>query len=236
MNVLADLPQRTKIAAALGVVCVLGAGAALGFGPVVRSRVASAAALHGLEVQIGQVSAGPGAVWLMDVDLRAPQIPGANLHVDALRVGLGWHFNLAEVQVHGALLELRGDADELRQQLEVFRNEHRQDDGRTASDVRYLADGVALVWRPRPTQPAQHVWGLSYERSGVHERVSLDLLRFSDSGIELEARRPEAALTRKSADSPDASPQRLLESLRADGVELSVRVEPEPKSGGRGSF
>jgi hypothetical protein len=86
-----------------------------------------------------------------------------------------------------------------------------------------------LVWQPLATQPAQHVWGLSYERSGVHERVSLDLMRFGDSGIEIEAHRPEATLTRKTADSRTGDARRLLETLRADGVELSVRLEPEPK-------
>ncbi|HEX7454286.1 MAG TPA: hypothetical protein VF294_18470, partial [Polyangiaceae bacterium] len=177
MNVLADLPRRTKIAALLGLVCVLGAGGALGFGPAVRARVASAAALRGLEVQVGQVSPGAGAVWLKDVTARALQIPGASLHVDALRVGFGWHFNLAELEAHGALVELRGEPAELRQQVEAFRNEHRGG-GSGGGDVRYLADGVELVWRVRPTQPAQHVWGLGYERNGVHERVALDLLRF----------------------------------------------------------
>ncbi|HEY1532868.1 MAG TPA: biosynthetic peptidoglycan transglycosylase [Polyangiaceae bacterium] len=229
MNVLVDLPRRTKIAAAFGVVCVLGAGAALGFGPLVRARVASAAALRGLAVEIGQVSPGLGAVWLRNVNVRAAQIPGASLHVDALRVGLGWHLNLADVQAHGALVELRGDVAELRQQLEAFRKEHREEeDGKRSGDVHYLADGVELVWRPLPAQPAQRVWGLSYERSGVHERVSLDLMRFDDSGFEIEARHPEATLTRKTADSRNGT-QRLLETLRADGVELSVRLEPEPK-------
>ncbi|HEY5375023.1 MAG TPA: biosynthetic peptidoglycan transglycosylase [Polyangiaceae bacterium] len=237
MNVLADLPRRTKIAALLGLVCVLGAGGAVGFGPAVRARVASAAALRGLEVQVGQVRPGAGAVWLRDVTARALQIPGASLHVDALRVGFGWHFNLAELEAHGALVELRGAPAELRQQVEAFRNEHRGG-GSGGGDVRYLADGVELVWRVRPTQPAQHVWGLGYERNGVHERVALDLLRFNDAGIEIEARGPEAELTRK-ADSAEGGTQRLLESLRADGVELSVRVEqeaePEPKPKAKGA-
>ncbi len=229
MNVLVDLPRRTKIAALLGLVCALGAGGAVGFGPAVRARVARAAALRGLEVQVGQVSPGAGAIWLKDVTARAPQIPGASLHIDALRIGLGWHFNLAELDAHGALVELRGDPDDLKQQVEAFRNAPRAQSGSGSGDVRYLADGVELVWRVRPAQPAQYVWGLSYERNGVHERVALDLLRFNDSGIEIEARGPEAALTRKAADSAEGGAQRLLESLRADGVELNVRVEAEPE-------
>jgi monofunctional biosynthetic peptidoglycan transglycosylase len=236
MNVLADLPRRTKIAALLGALGVLAAGVALGFGPAVRARVARAAALRGLEVQVGQVRPGAAAIWLEDVNLRVPRMPGLSVHADALRVGLGWHFNLVELGLHGALVELRGDADELTQQLQAYRAEqHAEANAKAASDVRYVADGIALVWRSRAAQPVQHLWGLSYERDGAHERVALDLLRFKDAGLELEARHPEAVLTRSAGDSAEGGAKRLLQSLRADGLDVSLRSEPEPEPKPRSS-
>ncbi len=229
MSVLADLPRRTRVAALVGVVGVLGAGAALGFAPLVRARVASAAARRGLDVQVGRVSLGLGAVWLKDLDLKVPKMPGVSVHVDALRVGLGWHFNVAEVALHGAFVELQGDADELKTELEAYRAaQHQEPETGGASATLYLADGVEVMWRVRPQQPAQHLWGLSYQRDAGHERVALDLVRFADSGFEIQARHPQAALRRATDTAPgESGPRRLLESLQAEGVDVSVRMEPE---------
>ncbi len=231
MSVLADLPRRTRVAALAGVVGVLGAGAALGFAPVVRARVASAAARRGLDVQVGHVSLGLGAVWLKDLELKVPTMPGVSVHADALRVGLGWHFNVAEVALHGAFVELKGDADELKTELDAYRSaQHPEPQSVGGGETRYLADGVEVTWRMRPQQPAQHLWGLSYERDAGHERVALDLGRFADAGLEVQARHPQAVMRRALEPAPgEAGPRRLLESLQAEGVDVSVRMEPEPK-------
>lgn len=230
MSVLADLPRRTRVAALAGVVGVLGAGAALGFAPVVRSRVASAAARRGMDVQVGHVSLGVGAIWLADLDLKVPMVPGVSAHVDALRVGLGWHFNVAEVALHGAFVELKGDTDELKMELEAYRRaQHQEPQAAGGSDTRYLADGVEVLWRARRGQPAQHLWGVSYQRDAGRERVALDLVRFADSGFEFQARHPQAVLRRAVGTAPgESGPRRLLESLQADGVDVSVRMDPVP--------
>ncbi|MEO8901753.1 MAG: biosynthetic peptidoglycan transglycosylase [Polyangiaceae bacterium] len=231
MSVLADLPRRTRVAALAGAVGVLGVGAALGFGPVVRARVASAAARRGVDVQVGHVSLGVGAIWLADLDLKVRNMPGVSAHVDALRVGLGWHFNVAEVALHGAFVELKGEADELKMELEAYRGTQHQEPAAGGSGTRYLADGVEVLWRVRREQPVLHLWGLSYQRDSGRELVALDLLRFADLGFEFQARHPQAALRRAAEVAPgERGPRRLLESLHADGVDVSVRMEPEPKA------
>ncbi|HTA91129.1 MAG TPA: biosynthetic peptidoglycan transglycosylase [Polyangiaceae bacterium] len=222
MSVLADLPRRTRIVALLGVVSVAGGGLGLGFAPLVRSGVASAAERRGLEVTVGELSLGAGAIWLKDLELRVPRMPGVKAHVNAVRVGLGWHLNATEISVHGGLLELSGDLDELRNQYAAYRAARPKEAGASASGPRYKVDGVDLTWRS-PVAPLQHVWGLSYEREGERESVALDLARIVGSGIEVEARHPQARLTR-------LNDERQLESMQVEGLDVSVGLEAAPKS------
>ncbi|MEP7050813.1 MAG: biosynthetic peptidoglycan transglycosylase [Pseudomonadota bacterium] len=232
MSLLADLPRRTRVAALAGVVGMLCSAVALGFGPAVRARVAKVAERRGLAVQVGHVALGTGAIWLKDLDVSAPKVPGVKAHIGAVRVGLGWHFNLVEVALHGGFVELTGDADELKAELDAYRSaQHQEPEAGGGRAARYLADGVDVLWRVRAQQPAQHLWGLSYQREAENEHIALDLLRFADANFELEARHPQAALRRSSETDPgEGGSRRLLESLQAEAVDASVRMEPPPKA------
>jgi len=232
MSVLADLPRRTKWVAALSLCGVVMGAGALAFAPVVRARAASAAEKHGIQLEIGQVRAGLGAIWLRDVVLRAPLLAGASMRVAALRVGLGWHLNAASVEVHGALIDLSGDPEELQRQWAAFRANAKPDTDATGSGVRYSADGVNLVWRVRAHEPAQRVWGLSYQRDGASERIALDLVQLRDSGFELSARHPQATLLRRNVTAGGGA-SRQLESLEADGLDVGIVLSsapPEPSN------
>ncbi|HEY4103728.1 MAG TPA: hypothetical protein VGM44_07540, partial [Polyangiaceae bacterium] len=92
----------------------------LSFGPVVRALAKSAAERRGLTLSIGQVRSGFGGVWLKNLDLRVPLMPGVKAHVEALRVDWGWHFNVAGVTLHGAAIELSGDSDELGREYAAY--------------------------------------------------------------------------------------------------------------------
>jgi monofunctional biosynthetic peptidoglycan transglycosylase len=156
-------------------------------------------------------------------------MPGVSAHVDALLVGVGWHLNVTQLAVHGARVELRGDAEELKSELAAYRAGRGQSpDAPGSSDAHYLADGVEVRWRERPTLPAQHIWGLSYERSSARERVTIDLLRFDASGVSVEVRHPQAVLSRVSDALVEGGSRRQVESMHASGVDLSVRIEAEP--------
>ena len=240
MSVLADLPRRTKVVALLGLAGVVVGVGALSFGPLLRARAVAVAERRGLLVEVGQVRLGAGAIWLKNVDLRVPRIPGVRAHVDALRVGLGWHFNVTSVALHGAQVEVKGEVEELQRQLAAYRAERSAEtpDSATKSEVQYSADGVDIVWRRRADEPPQHAWGLSYERKGEREGLALDLVRVRDTGTELEARRPRASLRRNSsATLADGAPaRRQLESLDVGGLDLGiVLATPLPKPSGASS-
>ena len=224
MSVLADLPRRTKGFALLGAGGALLGAAVLAFAPMVRARATVIAERRGVQLEIGQVRAGLGCVWLRDVSLRVPRLSGATVHIDALRIGVGWHLNVASVAVHGALIELAGEAEELQRQWTAYRGETQpaaDGDGRETS---YSADGVDLVWRLRAHEPPQRVWGLSYRRDGDRERVAFDFAQVRDSGLELTVHHPRATLLRGANPGSDggASSPRRLESLQADGLDVGL--------------
>ncbi|MEI9941530.1 MAG: biosynthetic peptidoglycan transglycosylase [Pseudomonadota bacterium] len=224
MSVLADLPRRTKLVALLGLGSALIGAALLSFGPIVRARAAVAAERRGIQLEIGQVRAGLGGVWLREITLRAPQLPGLAVHIEAMRVGFGWSLTVASVAVHGALIELAGDAEELQRQWTAYRGNPQPESEGGGREVRYSADGVDLVWHARAHEPAQHIWGLSYRRDGTREQLAVDLAHLRDSGMELEARRPQATLVRST--SPNAS--RQLESLQAEGLDVGIVLSSAP--------
>ncbi|HEX2670372.1 MAG TPA: hypothetical protein VHM25_05855, partial [Polyangiaceae bacterium] len=228
MSVLADLPRRTKLIALLGLCGVLVAAGACSFGPAVRARAASVAEKQGIQLEIGQVRPGFGAVWLRDVTLRATLLPGATMHIAALRVGVGWRLNAASVALHGALIELTGEPEELQGQWLAFRANAKPDSDAAPSGARYSADGVDLVWRVRAHEPAQRVWGLSYQRDGAREQIAVDLAQLRDSGLELSARRPQVSLVRRVNSAEAGRPQRQLESLRADGLDVGIVLSSPP--------
>ena len=221
MSVLADLPRRTRIAALLGVVSVVFGGVALGFGPLVRSSVARAAERRGLVVEIGEVRLGMGAVWLRNLELSAPLAPSVKARIASLRVDVGWHFNVSGLSLHGATVELAGDAQEIQRQYAAYRAARPKDES-ARNRLRYSADGVDVTWLPSAPLLAQHVWGLRYERDDERERIALDLARVSASGIDIEARHPQAELRRR-------NDERQLESLQAEGLDVGISLESAPK-------
>jgi len=233
MSVLADLSRRTKVIAILGLAGVVAGAAALGFAPLVRARVAAVAERRGLRVGIGRVRPGLAGIWLSDVVLGVPQIPGAQARIDSLYVGFGWRFNVSTLALHGARVEIEGEAAELKRRWEEYRSARVGAAGPTEA-VRYLADGVDVVWRARAGAAPQRVWGLRYSREQNRERLALDLLRAQDSNVEIELRRPRATLRRALAsEQSNEAALRQVENLEADGLEVSWLRAPEPGANGR---
>ena len=230
MSVLADLPRRTKLVALAGLGLTLLGAAALSFAPIVRGRATAVAERRGIQLEIGEVRPGFGGIWLRDLTLRVPQVPAATVHIAAVRVGLGVAMNVSSVALHGALVELTGEAEELQRQWAAYRTEPRtQANHEGAEETRVSADGIDLVWRGRPQEPAQRVWGLRYARDGARETVAFDLAHWRDSGVEIEARRPVATLLR----GPQTGAPRQLEKLQAEGVDIdlvlaSTELPPTP--------
>lgn len=221
MSLLADLPRRARVGALFGVASVFFVGAAVGFGPVVRSAAAAAADRRGLQIEVGEVRLGLGRIWLRDVELRAPLIPGAKVRLAAVRLSLGWLFDISQLSIYGARIELSGDAAELQRQLAAYRaSRPKESAGRDGP--RYSAEGVDLTWTLRPGLDTQYGWGGRFERDGERERISLDLVRLNGAGLAVEVRHPQAELRRTKG-------ERQLERLQAEAVELGISLESTPE-------
>ncbi len=230
MSVLADLPRRTRIAVLCGSLGVLLAGAVLGFAPVVRAAATNAASRRGFDVRIGHVRLGWSAIWLEDMELSAPLVPAAKARVAALRVGFGWHLNVNQLDLHGAAIELTGEADELTREVAAYRESRPKEGEGSGSSVRYSADGVDVIWSARSGARTAEIWGLRYARDGAHESFGLDLARATTGGVELEAQQPQARVLR-------VADRRELESMQAAGLELAVSLEAaaQPENAGSSS-
>ena len=221
MSVLADLPRRTKVVALLGLASVLVGGAVLSFAPLVRARAEAAAERRGVQLEIGQVALGWRGVWLKNVQVRVPRVPGVSARVDALRVGIGWHFNVSELAVHGGLVELKGEADELQRQFADLRAQSTQEKNQGGGGADYAAEGIDIAWSRRVGEEPQRAWALSYDRSGTREELALGRVRVRDAGLELEVRRLKAVLKRDApAEASADGSVRQLESLSAEGLDV----------------
>lgn len=98
-------------------VAIVGLGVAtlgvVGFGWGVRAQAAREAARRGLDVEIGRVRPGLLAVQLKDVHVRAPAVPGVDVHLESVRVQLSAGLSVSEVVAHGGRVLLEGEPEEL---------------------------------------------------------------------------------------------------------------------------
>ncbi len=132
------------------------AGAAFGFPRLVRDRARTAAARYGAEVEIDWVVPTWGGVELRGVALRHPEVPGATVALDEVRVGLG---SPRRVVVQGGRVELSGSLDDLLAQAERARAAMPKVDADGESDakgvgtdlelsgleIRHSSDGLGVV-------------------------------------------------------------------------------------------
>jgi hypothetical protein len=176
--------------AGFGVLVVSGIALALSIGPLVRARVAAEAARHHLEVRVGGVRPGWFAVRLLDVDVHAPAVDAAQVHLDEVRVRLSAGLHVDSVEIHGGEVALTGDAVRLRQEWAAWRDQgpERDSGGTRRPSVPIVGDSIAVHWvdegSPSPRVDL-HALGFARDTGGIRlavgearvhtETVSLDL-------------------------------------------------------------
>lgn len=107
--------KRLLIAAAVAAVFV---ALALSFAPLVRSKMRTAAARYGAEVEAEWVVPAWGGVTLRGVRVTHPDAPGA--HASFGRIFVGWG-SPREIVIDGGKLRLEGTVDDLLAQAERVR-------------------------------------------------------------------------------------------------------------------
>ena len=207
--------------ASIAVLCS-GAGGAAAFGPTVRAQISRHAERRGLVALVGTVRPGWGRVWLRDVRVSIPEVPGVSAQLDAVEVDLSAGLEVRNVTVHGGRLDLDGTPRDLLDRLNRWRQQRPAAVGK-GSAVTYAAHGIRATWRNvDPAAPDQDIWGLSYQRDqNGREVISADLARAAIGSVRLELHGPELTLRREAG-------ARVLERLIADSVEATLDLDSLP--------
>jgi hypothetical protein len=132
----------------LAAVVLVAVGLSLGFGPLVRARIAAAAEKRRLDVSVGAVRPGWFAIRLHDVAVRPRGVPGLSVHLNDVRIGVTLGLALDAVELHGGQISVSGKAEQLRDDLERWAHEDspRPEGPRKSTRTRLSADGLALRW------------------------------------------------------------------------------------------
>ncbi len=188
-------------------------GAALAFGPLVRAKAAEQAARRSATVDIGSVRPGLGRIWLRDVEVRIPDVPAVEVHLEAVEVRVTASLGVREARAHGGVVRVHGSADELREQVARWRE--KQPVGGRGGSTGYFVDGLSLEWQG--AQP-QHAWGVSYSRSGETEELAADLARVTLAGVELEVHGGRVVLGRREG-------RRVIERVSTESVSAVTALD-----------
>ncbi len=140
------MSRRAKIAA--GAVALALAGAAVAFGPVVRSRVRAEAAGRGLVVTVGGVRPGWFAVRLLDVHVAPEGVDAVSATLDEVDVGLSAGLSVKEVSVPGGSVAVHGTPQDVGKALAEWRGRHPagKAQGGSRSSRTMRVDGMSLRW------------------------------------------------------------------------------------------
>jgi len=214
---------RTRIAVvvAAGAAVAIATGCAVGFRPLVCHMVAARARARGFEVSARRAWPGVGRIWLGEVVVRIPEVPGLRLVLLEVEAQVSPTLSVRRLEGHGGRLEVRGALDELRDQVAHWQASAAP--GGYGASARYTPvtmDGIEVVWTDAyPGSAAQHAWGLSLERTGSRQGdFRADLVRLEHRGWQLEVVEPALTLSTRGG-------HVLIERLAAE--EATARVDLE---------
>jgi hypothetical protein len=161
----------------LGGIAVGAFVAAACFGPIVRGRIASAAAKRRLDVTVGGVRPGWLSIRLHDVVVRPRGVPGIGVRLDDVRVGLTLGLGIDALELHGGQVSASGKAQQLKDDLERWAGETPAptDGARKAPPkTRVSADGLSLRWVDGSSlDPRVELNSISLSREPTGTRVTV---------------------------------------------------------------
>lgn len=175
------LRSRKKIAvigAVLGGVALV---AALGFGPLVRARVAKEAERRGLFLEVGGVRPAWMAVRLLDVHVRPEGADSIAAEIAEIRVELRGNLSVDRIRAKGGEIRLRGEIDEVRRDVSAWR-------GRRGGGVEHGAgattafegDALRVRWAMSARREIE-ASGASFARDSGATHVAAEVVRVVDA-------------------------------------------------------
>jgi len=231
------LSRRVSIVALSATVAAAGAG--LGFGPLVRGRMAAEAARRRLEIHVGGVSPDWFGLRLRGVLVRPVGVEGLEAQVDEVRVSVSPWLRAEGVRGRGVTVRLAGTAQALREAWATWRGSDRPGQPAAGAVLPVEVDDLSVVWHDGDpsAEPRLQVRGVHLVRDagGLHVRAEEARARFGPATIAVSAATAELApaggLTRArasgvlvewtsvgSADGPGREPDDSLDDPPATGA------------------
>ncbi len=150
----------------------------LGTGPTVRHLVRSAAARHGLLVDVASVWPAWGGARLVGTVCRPQGVDGVELRVDEIRLSFGPTLHLEKVDLRGAELRATGSRARLEEELDSWRGAPAASGQKAGRAVVVAFEGASARWLDGDSaDPRLEVRGLSGERGPDGLKMSVELAR-----------------------------------------------------------
>ena len=169
-----------SIAAAGALLCI----AACSFGPVVRSKITSAAEKRGLAISAGRVVPGWLAVDVHDVHATLEGVDGITVDLPVVHVDLDFGLHPCALESHGATVTVHGTEVEIVEALKKWRDRRPAAvNGASPKEmIPVTADGIAVAWDDRAS-----IIGVSVARDDEGTRIAVDHAHgmFEDVSVDL---------------------------------------------------
>ncbi len=169
----------------MGTGAIVGAGAVLGFGPLVRAKIQDKADRYGAKVTVARVVPGWRGLTLRGVEMTLEEIPGVRVWLD--EVVVDWARQ--PVATSGGKIVAVGAMSTLMSDFEQWKQAHFKSGGSAGGSSRKLAiDGFAVEWRSAPTGATRSVTasGVSASKAGSQLRAAASKVSAKIGGVELE--------------------------------------------------
>ncbi len=201
---------------ALALVAVASGGVLLATGPIVRSKVASAASHAHLVVGVGHVRPGFFSVTLRDVSVAPEGEPGMVATFPEIRVGLSASLAPRSIAIHRGEIAVEGTAEELSTRIARWKAKRAPAaPGKKKDDRELSIDGLSLHWTSADG---------TLDVAGASVAMGDESLELHAESVSLK--RADAELVVRGA-ALELDAERRFHAARGDSVTVVVVQKPE---------
>ncbi|MEZ4437815.1 MAG: transglycosylase domain-containing protein [Polyangiaceae bacterium] len=216
--------MKRRFWVAVGLGGLIGGGAVLGFGPLVRAQIDDRAARYGAAVEIQAVTPTWSGLRLRGIDVTLEDVPGVTIWLEDVVVG--WDRALRSVR--GGRVVAVGEIPALVEEAEGFRSKRLSSGGGkgggASRDVQL--EGFEVTWRPsaEATDRSVHATGLRFGREAGSYRIAAESLRAAWGDATLSVSGGRAVLAR-------SDEQLRVREIASEALELEVVRAALPERG-----
>ena len=228
--------SRKKTLIVASIIAVAASGAALGFGPLVRRKIAKTADARHLVVDVGSVRPGFFSVTLRDVHVRPAGVEGIEATLPEIEVSLTASMRPREVVARGGEVLVNGDPAELRDKLKALRGttDAAEPSHAPTSALRMRAENVRVLWSVAEGASVEAT-GVGLDKDASGTKIHVQNARISDPQISVTLAAADVeldetnALKRVHADAMNVAAAHVPRELTKDAPPSSAEpVQPAP--------